>query len=76
LIADAEVHDEIAELTFIDMGGEYPNNSFTGVIFASAMGTVGDVSDLARKTVDTRLRGSDRTLVPLTAALGDRVGLR
>jgi DNA/RNA endonuclease YhcR with UshA esterase domain len=34
------------------MGGAYPDNSFTGVIFSSAMGMVGDVSDLAGKTVD------------------------
>jgi hypothetical protein len=38
--------------TFIDMGGSYPDNAFTRVIFASDMGTVGDVSDLAGKTVD------------------------
>ena len=38
--------------TFIDMGGEYPNNTFTGVIFKSDMAAVGDVSGLAGKTVD------------------------
>lgn len=49
----SEVHTaRSGRVTFIDMGGEYPNNTFTGVIFASAMGTVGDVSDLAGKTVD------------------------
>jgi len=38
--------------TFIDMGGEYPDNAFAGVIFASDMGTVGDLSDLTGKTID------------------------
>ena len=38
--------------TFIDVGGEYPNNSFTGVIFAGEMASVGDVTDLAGKKVD------------------------
>jgi DNA/RNA endonuclease YhcR with UshA esterase domain len=48
-----EVHTaRSGSATFIDMGGSYPNNAFTGVIFASAMATVGDVSDLAGKTVD------------------------
>ena len=48
-----EVHTaRSGSATFIDMGGEYPNNAFTGVIFASDMGTVGDVNDLAGKTVD------------------------
>jgi hypothetical protein len=40
------------QVTFIDMGGEYPHNSFTGVIFDGDMATVGDVSNLAGKTVD------------------------
>jgi hypothetical protein len=39
-------------VTFIDMGGRYPDNAFTGVVFAGDMATVGDVSDLAGKTVD------------------------
>jgi hypothetical protein len=39
-------------VTFIDMGGSYPNNAFTGVVFASDMATVGDLSDLTGKTVD------------------------
>lgn len=48
-----EVHTaRSGSATFVDMGGSYPNNAFTGVIFASDMGTVGDVSDLAGKTVD------------------------
>jgi len=48
-----EVHTaRSGSATFIDMGGEYPNEAFTGVIFASDMGAVGDVSNLDGKTVD------------------------
>jgi hypothetical protein len=38
--------------TFIDMGGPYPVNTFTGVIFPDAAATVGDVSGLEGRTVD------------------------
>jgi DNA/RNA endonuclease YhcR with UshA esterase domain len=38
--------------TFIDMGGTYPNQTFTGVIFERSMAAVGDVSGLTGKTVD------------------------
>jgi hypothetical protein len=38
--------------TFIDVGGTYPNQVFTAVIFAPAMPAVGDVSGLTAKTVD------------------------
>ena len=56
----SEVHTaRSGSATFIDMGGEYPDNAFAGVIFASDMGTVGDVSDLAGKTVD--INGEVRT---------------
>ncbi|MGH6888450.1 MAG: hypothetical protein ACREHF_04530 [Rhizomicrobium sp.] len=49
----SEVHTaRSGSATFIDMGGDYPDNAFTGVIFASNMGMVGDVSDLTGKTVD------------------------
>lgn len=49
----SEVHTaRSGSATFIDMGGSYPNNAFTGVIFAQDMATVGDVSGLAGKTVD------------------------
>lgn len=49
----SEVHTaRSGSATFIDMGGSYPNNAFTGVIFASDMWTVGDVSGLAGKTAD------------------------
>ncbi len=39
-------------VTFIDMGGSYPNNLFSGVIFSSDAAKVGDVSALTGKTVD------------------------
>jgi DNA/RNA endonuclease YhcR with UshA esterase domain len=55
----SEVHTaQSGSATFIDMGGEYPNEAFTGVIFASDMAAVGDVSDLDGKTVD--INGSVR----------------
>ena len=37
--------------TFINMGGAYPNNAFTAVIFESDAAAVGDVSGLVGKTV-------------------------
>ena len=40
-----------SDVTFIDMGGSYPNNVFTGVIFAADADKVGDVSGLPGKTV-------------------------
>ena len=49
----SEVHAaRSGSATFIDMGGAYPGNAFTAVIFSSDMAAVGDVSDLAGKTVD------------------------
>ena len=39
-------------VTFVDMGGSYPNNLFAGVIFASDMAHVGDVTGLTGKKVD------------------------
>jgi len=48
-----EVHTvRSGNATFIDMGGYYPNNTFTAVIFARSMAAVGDVSGLDGKTVD------------------------
>ena len=38
--------------TFIDVGGTYPHQTFTAVIFAPGMATVGDVSGLTGKIVD------------------------
>ena len=46
----SEVHTaRSGKETFIDMGGQYPNQTFTAVIFAPSMAAVGDVSG---KTVD------------------------
>ncbi len=39
-------------VTFIDMGGSFPNNLFAGVIFAEDTTKVGSVSGLTGKTVD------------------------
>lgn len=39
-------------VTFLDMGGDYPNNPFTGVIFSEDAPSVGNVSGLTGKTVD------------------------
>jgi DNA/RNA endonuclease YhcR with UshA esterase domain len=38
--------------TFIDVGGAYPNQTFTAVIFQRSMAAVGDVGGLTGKTVD------------------------
>jgi DNA/RNA endonuclease YhcR with UshA esterase domain len=49
----SEVHTaRSGKETFIDIGGMYPNQTFTAVIFANAMPAVGDVSGLTGKTVD------------------------
>lgn len=42
--------------TFIDMGGTYPNEAFSGVIFADEAQVVGDVSGLRNKII--RLTGT------------------
>jgi exonuclease VII large subunit len=49
----SEVHTaRSGKATFIDIGGSYPNEAFTAVIFERSMSSVGDVSGLAGKTVD------------------------
>lgn len=55
----ATVEGQVAEVftsrrgdTFIDLGGRYPNETFTGVIFRSNAGAFGDVSGLQGSTVD------------------------
>jgi len=48
-----EVHTaRSGKATFVDIGGNYPNEAFTAVLFARSMSSVGDVSGLAGKTVD------------------------
>src|SRR5580658_8049020 len=49
----SEVHTaRSGKETFIDMGGMYPNQTFTGVIFERSAAAVGDVRGLTGKTVD------------------------
>ena len=49
----SEVHTaRSGKETFIDIGGMFPNQAFTAVIFAASIAAVGDVSGLAGKTVD------------------------
>jgi hypothetical protein len=38
--------------TFLDVGGRYPNEELSGVIFRDDAASVGDVSGLDGKTVD------------------------
>jgi DNA/RNA endonuclease YhcR with UshA esterase domain len=39
-------------VTFVDMGGQYPNNAFTAIIFKADAGKFPDVGALAGKTID------------------------
>lgn len=49
----SEVHTaRSGKATFLDIGGSYPNEAFTAVVFERSMSAVGDVSGLAGKTVD------------------------
>jgi DNA/RNA endonuclease YhcR with UshA esterase domain len=49
----SEVHTaRSGQETFIDIGGAYPHQAFTAVIFANSMAAVGDVSGLVGRTVD------------------------
>jgi DNA/RNA endonuclease YhcR with UshA esterase domain len=49
----SEVHTaRSGKETFIDIGGAYPNQTFTAVIFERSAAVVGDVSGLTGKTVD------------------------
>jgi DNA/RNA endonuclease YhcR with UshA esterase domain len=49
----SEVHTaRSGKETFIDVGGTYPNQTFTAVIFAPSMSAIGDVGGLTGKTVD------------------------
>jgi len=46
-----DVHTVGTGVTFIDMGGSYPNNAFTAVIFAADAAKFPNVSALNGKTV-------------------------
>jgi hypothetical protein len=49
----SEVHTaRSGKETFVDIGGVYPNQTLTVVIFEPSMSAVGDVSGLTSKTVD------------------------
>jgi DNA/RNA endonuclease YhcR with UshA esterase domain len=48
----SDVHTVASGVTFIDMGGRYPDNAFTAVIFAADAGKFPNVSALNGKTVD------------------------
>jgi DNA/RNA endonuclease YhcR with UshA esterase domain len=49
----AEVHHTASgKATFVDMGGRYPNNVFTGVLFSGDAQKFPDIDSLAGKTVD------------------------
>lgn len=39
-------------VTFIDMGGHYPDNSFAGVIYSGDAGKFPDVGSLSGKTIE------------------------
>jgi DNA/RNA endonuclease YhcR with UshA esterase domain len=41
-----------AGVTFVDMGGHYPDNAFTAIIFKADAGKFPDVAALAGKTID------------------------
>jgi DNA/RNA endonuclease YhcR with UshA esterase domain len=56
----SEVHHAASgKVTFIDMGGHYPNNSFAGVIFKDDGSKFPDVDALSGKTID--ITGSVRS---------------
>ena len=46
------VHTTGSGMTFFDMGGRFPENAFTGVIFASDAGKFPKAGSLAGKTVE------------------------
>ena len=49
----SEVHTASSgKETFIDIGGMYPNQAFTLIIFQRSMAAVGDVRGLTGKTID------------------------
>jgi DNA/RNA endonuclease YhcR with UshA esterase domain len=48
-----EVHHAASgKVTFIDMGGRYPNNTFAGVIFSDDASKFSDIDSLDGKTID------------------------
>jgi DNA/RNA endonuclease YhcR with UshA esterase domain len=56
----SEVHiDPHSGVTFIDMGGRFPNEAFTGVIFKDDASKFPDVSSLTSKVIDITGRAKD-----------------
>jgi hypothetical protein len=47
-----EVHTSGHNNTFLDLGGRYPNQAFTGVIFSENAGVFPKVHSLEGKTID------------------------
>jgi DNA/RNA endonuclease YhcR with UshA esterase domain len=45
-------HAQSGKVTFIDIGGRYPNNAFAGVIFKSDFNKFPNVESLTGKTVE------------------------
>jgi DNA/RNA endonuclease YhcR with UshA esterase domain len=50
--AVSNVHTTGSGMTFIDMGGRYPDNPFTAVIFSDDAGKFPDADEFDGKTVD------------------------
>ncbi len=48
----SDVHTTASGMTFIDMGGHYPDNVFTAVIFPDDASKFPDVDSLEGKTMD------------------------
>jgi DNA/RNA endonuclease YhcR with UshA esterase domain len=56
----SEVHiDSRSGVTFIDMGGRFPNEAFTGVIFKDDASKFPDVVSLTGKVIDITGRAKD-----------------
>jgi DNA/RNA endonuclease YhcR with UshA esterase domain len=51
VVSEVNTTDRIG-VTFVDMGGHYPNNAFTAVILKADAGKFPDVATLAGKTID------------------------
>ena len=49
IVSEVHVSDRV---TFIDLGGRYPNKEFTGVIFSENYGAFPDVTELQGRTID------------------------
>jgi len=48
----SDVYTSRSGVTFIDIGGRYPNNTFSGVVFSGDAGKFPDVKSLNGKTID------------------------